>query len=217
VHVQYSYDDRSVVVVNDLTQARTGLKVAARVYDLALAERFSREVSLDVDADGVARAFEIPPLEGLSKTYFVRLRLDDAAGQTIATNFYWLSTQEDVIDFADESKWWYTPTRVHADLTALAQLPGTRLDLRARFEDASPEGRARVSVANKGQALAFQVRLKLLDAEGREALPVYWQDNYFELFPGETREVAVAWPAEAAQRPLRVEADAWNAPAVGGE
>lgn len=214
VHVQYSYDDRSVVVVNDLPQARTGLKVNARVYDLGLVEKFSREAQLDVAADGVARAFVIPPLAGLSKTYFVRLLLSDAAGHTVSSNFYWLSTQEDVVDFADESKWWYTPTRTHADLTALAKLPATSLSLRVRSEAAGPEGRALVSVANAGRALAFQVRLKLVDASGREILPVYWQDNYLELFPGETKEVAVSFSVEPGGGPFRVEADAWNAPGV---
>jgi len=43
---------------------------------------------------------------------------------------------------------------------------------------------------------------------------VYWQDNYFELFPGETREVAVSFPAPQRAGPLRVEAGAWNAEGV---
>ena len=215
LHVQYSYDDRSVVVVSELAQARSGLKVAARVYDLGLSEKFAQEARVDVAADGVARAFAIPPLSGLSTTtYFVRLALDDASGKRLSSNFYWLSTQEDVIDFADESKWCYTPTRTHADLTALANLPATSLGVQARFAQTAAERTARVSVANNGRALAFQVRLKLLDAAGDEILPVYWQDNYFELFPGETREVAVSFPAPQRAGPLRVEAGAWNAEGV---
>jgi exo-1,4-beta-D-glucosaminidase len=211
LHVQYSYDDRSVVVVSDHAKAQSGLKVAARVYDLGLAEKFAQEARVDVGADGVTRAFSIPPLSGLSKTYFVRLSLDDASGKRLSSNFYWLSTQEDVVDFADESKWWYTPTRVHSDLTALAGLPATTLRVQSRFDEGGAERTARVSVANSGPALAFQVRLKLVDAGGDEILPVYWQDNYFELFPGETREVSVSVPAAQRAGPLRIEAGAWNA------
>ena len=211
LHVQYSYDDRSVVVVSELAQAQNGLKVAARVYDLALTEKFAQEARVDVGPDGVVRAFTIPSIPGLSKTYFVRLALDDASGRRLSSNFYWLSTQEDVVDFADESKWWYTPTRTHADLTALADLPATGLTAQARPADEGSQRAARVSVANTGHALAFQVRLKLLDTGGDEILPVYWQDNYFELFPGETREVAVSFPAPPRAGPLRIEAGAWNA------
>src|SRR5205823_1315596 len=53
VHVQYSYDDRSIVVVNDAPRAVPGLKVRARVLDFGLAERFARETTVDLPADGV--------------------------------------------------------------------------------------------------------------------------------------------------------------------
>jgi Exo-beta-D-glucosaminidase Ig-fold domain len=66
-----------------------------------------------------------------------------------------------------------------------------------------------VAVSNRGRALAFQVRLKLVDpADGKEILPVYWDDNYFELFPGETRDIGVRYPHTTRQP--RVEVEAWN-------
>ena len=43
LHVQYSYDDRSVAVVNSYYRAFTGCKVAAKVYNLDL----TREVLQD--------------------------------------------------------------------------------------------------------------------------------------------------------------------------
>src|SRR6059036_3154889 len=42
VHVQYSYDDRSVAVVNDFHQGFKGLKVSAEVFNLDLASKFSQ-------------------------------------------------------------------------------------------------------------------------------------------------------------------------------
>jgi hypothetical protein len=68
-------------------------------------------------------------------------------------------------------------------------------------------------VRTDGTALAFQVRLKLNDAAGEEILPVFWEDNYLMLRPGETREVRVALPA-GAPAGAAVEAQAWNAPVV---
>ncbi|HEX6740155.1 MAG TPA: hypothetical protein VF310_17875, partial [Vicinamibacteria bacterium] len=73
LHVQYSYPDRAVVVVNDLRQPFQGLKVKAQVFDFALAEKHAQEATVSVDADGVARAFVLPAPEGLSRTYFLRL------------------------------------------------------------------------------------------------------------------------------------------------
>jgi exo-1,4-beta-D-glucosaminidase len=210
VHVQYSYDDRSVAVVNDLQQPFAGLKVSAEVFDSNLASKFSREAVVDLAADGVARAFAIPALPDLTTTYFVRMKLEDAAGRPLSSNFYWLSTRDDELDW-DKTEWYYTPTVRHADLKALASLPPTKLAVSSRLESSGPEDGARVTIANTGSALAFQVHLKLTDgAGGPEILPVYWEDNYFALFPAEQRELRASYPRGAAKSPV-VAADAWNA------
>lgn len=208
VHVQYSYDDRSIVVVNDLHRGFKGLTVSAELFDLKLVSRFSKRMTLDLAPDAVARAFVLPEPRNLTTTYFVRLRLTDPAGTEVSRNFYWLSTEPDVLDWKN-TKWYYTPTSRHADLRALATLPATTLTVSPRFERGSAEESARVRVTNTGPALAFQVRLKLVDAgTGDEILPVFWEDNYFELFPGETREIAVAYRRTPAEP--RVDVEAWN-------
>jgi exo-1,4-beta-D-glucosaminidase len=71
-------------------------------------------------------------------------------------------------------------------------------------------GRATVHIQNTGAALAFQVHLELVDAaSGDEYLPVYWDDNYFELLPGEARDIAVEYPDAASGAPA-LTFDAWN-------
>src|SRR5262245_26246868 len=139
LHVQYSYDDGSVVVVNDLQTPFSALKVSAEVYDLALARKFSKTATVDVGADAVARAFVVPKVSGLSGTFFVRLKAEDGAGKLLSRNFYWLSTTDDVLDWKN-TKWFYTPTQRHADLTHLARLPPTTLSVTARFGESGEEG-----------------------------------------------------------------------------
>src|SRR5437764_6062860 len=141
IHVQYSYDDRSVVVVNDTQRAVNGLKLTAKVFDFGLSEKFSREVSVDVGADAVVRAFEIPALQGLSTTYFVRLMLHDSNGQEVSRNFYWLSTKDDELNW-QKTEWYYTPTTRHADLTALANLRKTTLSNSSLQPTALDDGRS---------------------------------------------------------------------------
>ncbi len=213
LHVQFSYDDRSIAVVNDTLQPRSGLTVAAKVFDLNLKELFAREAAVEVGADAVTRAFTLPaPSPDWSTTYFVRLVLRDAAGREVSRNFYWLSTEEDRLDWA-KTEWYYTPTARHANLRALASLPPTTLEASFTPGESAAEGSGRVVVRNTGPALAFQVRLKLTDPAGEEILPVYWADNYFALLPGETREVTVSFPGQPAGRP-RVTAEAWNADTI---
>lgn len=122
---------------------------------------------------------------------------------------YWLSTREDVLDWP-KTEWYYTPTKVHADLTALAGLPATTLAVSSRFTESGPEGSAVVAVENTGRTVAFQVHLKVVDQSGTEILPVYWEDNYLTVFPGERRDVRVAYPTGGKVGGPAVEFDAWN-------
>jgi exo-1,4-beta-D-glucosaminidase len=210
IHVQYSYDDRSIALVNDTQQAVPGITVSASVLDFSLKTRFTREATVDLAADAVARPLTLPSIPDLTSTYFVRLSARDRAGKALSTNFYWLSTQPSVLDWA-KTQWYYTPVSRHTDLTMLATLPPTTLG--ATLTTAG-DGRATVRVRNTGNALAFQVHLKLVNAStGDEYLPVYWDDNYFELLPGESREIAVEYARAASGAPALV-LDAWNVPSA---
>jgi exo-1,4-beta-D-glucosaminidase len=193
LHVQYSYDDRSVVVVDDRHQAGQGLKVTATVLGLDLKEHFTRSEVVDVPADGVVRVMTLPEPADLGPTYFVKLDLHDGGGRALDSNFYWLSSRPDVMQW-EKSDWFHVPVTSHADLTALQRMPPTRLSVSARRPASTPQGReAVVRVRNDGRALAFQVRLKLMRGS-KDVLPVIWEDNYFALLPGEAREVRVVYP-----------------------
>jgi hypothetical protein len=82
----------------------------------------------------------------------------------VSTNFYWLSTSPDELDWAG-TKWFYTPTKRHADLTALTTLPATTLAVTTQPSAAEGDGARLVVIENTGTALAFQIRLKLIEAE----------------------------------------------------
>ena len=212
VHVQFSYDDRSIVVVNEEQRPHEGLKVTARLLNLDLSEAFAGEAQIDVPADAVVRALTLPRPEGLSRTHFLALEASNTAGERVSSNFYWLSTQEDVLDW-ENTRWYYTPTKTHADLTALAELAGTTLALDA--EPPGPDGTVRVSVRNTGSSLAFQVHVRLEDADtGQEVLPVFWSDNYLQLLPGESRKLTAAFLRGQAPARVTLTAEAWNAARV---
>jgi exo-1,4-beta-D-glucosaminidase len=191
LHVQYSYDDRTIAVVNGEQQPRNNLKVVARIYDTSMQQRFSREANIDVAADAVATAFAIPEQADISTTYFLNLQLYSASGELLSRNFYWLSSKQDVPDFT-KTQWYYTPLSDFADFTALQDLP--KANVKASIS-VSPEGEevaARIALENPGTGLAFLVRLRLLKGkDGPEILPVFWEDNYLCLLPGEKREVVV--------------------------
>jgi exo-1,4-beta-D-glucosaminidase len=212
LHVQYSYDDRSVVVVNSYYRAFPGYTVTAKAYNLDAAEKFSKSAPVDISADSSTRVLTIPEIAGLSAVYFVKLELHDQAGAVASSNFYWLSTQPDVSNW-EASNWYTTPLKSYADFTALDQLPPVQLKLASRAESKGADEVERVTVANPTSHLAFFVHLRVV-AAGRDIAPVLWEDNDFSLLPGETRTVtATVHRPNLAGAPAQVKLDGWNASA----
>jgi exo-1,4-beta-D-glucosaminidase len=220
LHIQYSYDDQSIAVVNSFYQPFENLKATAKVYNLDMTEKFSRDATLDVPPDSVNRVLVIPELQGLTTSYFLRLTLQDSAGGLISSNFYWLSTKQDVLDW-DRSTWYHTPTKSFSDLTGLKSLPLVDLKAASSSEVRGTEGITRVTVENPTPNLAFFVHLKVRKArapeeeEGvqgeEEVLPVLWQDNYFPLMPGEKQEITATYRAKDLGKAAPVvEVDGWN-------
>jgi len=60
LHIQYSYDDRSVVVVNSVNRNYGDLTAEAAVYDFNFRRQFFRKTHLASPADSVQKLFNIP-------------------------------------------------------------------------------------------------------------------------------------------------------------
>lgn len=193
LHVMYSYDDGSIAVVNALRHAVPHVRLRARVFDLDMSEKFAFDTLLDAPGDSSVRVLTLPRLDGLSSTYFVDLRLISGTDSIISTNFYWLSTHPDVLDF-DSTSSTVTATKQYADFTALRRLPPARVQSAATFTTSGSTGGARVTLTNASESLAFFIRLQIkAGADGDEVLPVEWSDNYVTLLPGETRQLTARY------------------------
>jgi len=196
LHVQYGYDDQSVGVVNDTYQERKGMKVRARIYSLDAKLLADKEESIDVPADGAVKAFDLPKPDRLTMTFFVKLDLRDARGKSVSDNFYWLSAKPDTLDWAHKQDTVYTPQAEFGDLTGLASLPQVKLQASALVEK-KPEtskGKAHVRVKNASSSVAFQIRLRLANRkDDMDVVPVFWDDNYFSLLPGEERILSASY------------------------
>jgi len=214
VHAQYSYDDKSIVVLNTTHQGLRNLKLTAQLYDIDLKEKFSKVTNLDLPADGNVRAFSIPQVPDLSSTYFLRLTLQDDRGATLSGNFYWLSTRDDVLDWKQPT-WWYTPTTSYADMTQLQKLQPAKLMVSANAIRRGTDEHAHVTVSNPGRSLAFFIHLQIKQRpSGRNVLPVIWEDNYFSLLPGESREVTATFKIKDSPGTASVTVESWNGPSL---
>jgi exo-1,4-beta-D-glucosaminidase len=211
LHVQYSYDDRSIVVVNSYYKPLKDLRVRAAVYNLDMTEKFARDAMADIAEDSAPPVLTLPDISGLSATYFLSLSLSDNSGGAVSRNFYWLSTTPETLDW-DKSTWYYTPTRAFADYTALDSLPPVTLKLNSATSPRGMDRLTTVFIENAGAAIAFGIRLKVTKGpDGEEVLPVLWEDNYFALLPGERRTVTATYRAKDLGRATpSAQAEAWN-------
>jgi exo-1,4-beta-D-glucosaminidase len=213
LHVLYSYDDNSVVVVNSLYEKFSGLTVVAHVYDNSLHETFSREVKADVDADGIAKVLTLPAkaFSPGSPLYFVKLALQANNGKTVSTNFYWLSPKKNVYEWG-KTDYKFTPVSSYEDLTALQNLPKTKLEAGGTSVSTVDGPEVHLTLKNPGEHLAFQVRFGVRKkGQDMEILPVFWEDNYIELMPGESREISAKYlPTTDISEPLEMTVAGWN-------
>jgi exo-1,4-beta-D-glucosaminidase len=198
-HVMYSYDDRSVVVVNNGYYPALNYTVTAKLLDAQSHERFSVTVPVDVPADGVVKAGAFPERAFLpeSPLYFVDLTLKDQSGKVISTNFYWLPAKKNVYDWSAEDNDAFTPVKSYEDLTALNSIPSVgKLDVTsALMEAGGTPYLANVIIRNPSDRVALFVGLEFRAKNPERVLSgVVWDDNYFSLMPGEVRIIRGHFP-----------------------
>lgn len=189
LHIMLDQQKNEILVSNFKQQPAEGLTAEIKVLNFDLKEKFSKKVNLNVKADEVKSIMTLPEIPDLSTTYFLSLKVFDKKKNTLSNNFYWLSTKPDVLDFP-KSTWWITPIKEFADFTALKNLPQTEIKVNERFGKAGNKTDVNIELTNPTDKLAFLIEIAILkNKDGESILPVFLDDNYFSLLPGEKRIV----------------------------
>ena len=130
---------------------------------------------------------QIGRLDDLTSTYFVRLWLKDASDNVLAENFYWQSTQPDII--ASYNMFGAT-MKQYADYTALNDLPMVDLDVSSYAAISDDEKTVTITLTNNSNSLAFFTRVEILRGpNGEEVKPIIYNDNYVSIFPSESIDI----------------------------
>ena len=166
---------RDVEVVNYHAGDRTGLTAKVSVLDMEGKALDGFTGQLDLPEDSTAVVGKLPVPEDVTPVYYVKMELADASGSPVSTNFYVQGKEE-------------------GNLQALNGLG--KASVKVSF---SGKGPWKATLTNNGNVPALMLRLKLVSkSTGEMVLPVIYDDNYFSLMPGETREIGI----EAAQEDL---------------
>ena len=167
VHIQMSTPDCQIAVINHLADSLKDATASATVYDLAGHRVQNRKQTLTAAADACTDAFTLDwPATG---AHLVKLELRARDGKLLSDNFYWYARNE-------------------RQLQQLNSLPPVALQGKWHSYHFAKEFVIEGKITNPTQTPALALRLTLRDAKtGQRVLPVYYDDNYFSLLPGETR------------------------------
>jgi hypothetical protein len=193
VHVQLDLVSYEVDVVNTTVAPVQDASLSAKVYSLENKLLLENNQKVQAGANALTPGFKLELASLLSAgTVLVRLALNDATGKAISDNFYWLGGGE-------------------ASYRPLNRLPPASVSTTASATRDGDEIKVHVQIENRGAAAALANKLTLENAsDGTRILPAYLSDNYVSLLPGETRTIEIAYPADAAQGPPRLEIRGWN-------
>jgi exo-1,4-beta-D-glucosaminidase len=108
---------------------------------------------------------------------------------TLAINQCLLTTTKHGSDL-DNTYFVHTPTRKRQNLRQINDLPDAKLVSDLKCVPVGGKMDLTMEVENPSEDLALSIELMLLDAgTGRFVAPVYLDDNYFSLLPGERRTI----------------------------
>ena len=213
LHIQYSYDDGSIVVVNSTYDNVASLHAAVHVHNLAWKELYASEAAIDSSLDSAQRVFNLPDslYTGPDRIFLIDLTLSDASGHSLSRNFYWVPSTLTAFDW-NKTEYTHTPAARHEDLTALATLPPANVVAHAEIETTRRGRELRLHLENQSTALAFQLHAAIRTPSGDLIAPVVWSDNWIELTPGESRTLTALLPENAAAAPAAtvVQLEGWN-------
>ena len=193
VHAQLNLPDFTLSVANISRQAQSRLRLRTRVFSLDNRLLIERADSVNVAANSISTlaALDLKPLLKREGLVLVKLVLTDSAGAILSDNVYWQSQ-----DSAGQRR-----------LTELHPQP---ISLLARSRGQGEDQRVDVVIANQGREPALATKITMLNEQGERVLPVYYEDNYVALLPGESRRIEVRCPASSG-RCEKVALRGWNA------
>ncbi|WP_426506343.1 glycosyl hydrolase 2 galactose-binding domain-containing protein [Dactylosporangium sp. McL0621] len=214
LHVQWSYDNRSVVVVNQRHGSASGLTAKVNLYNPDGTEVFAQSATLTVPGDGGrATALTVPSsISGIASTYLAKLVLLDSSGAEVSRNVYWLSTAPDTVDWANND-WYYAPTTSYANLKGLSGMAQAPVSATASSSEAGGTTTTTVTLRNTstGKTPAFYVDAHVVGAAGKPVLPIQWNDNEISLWPGESKTLTAKYrTSDLAGAAPSVRVSGWN-------
>jgi len=189
----FNYKNTDIYIHNDTMEDLKEVIAHISLYDFDSEQILSDTVFTSIEENSSKKIYNLTIPNDISKVYFLDLRLKDKSGIIIARNFYWLPRIFDKLDF-ENTKWYVTPIKEYADMRSLNRLPETEVKYDYSVLNNGNKQEVELTIENTGENIAFFIQLKLVTKRtGECVLPVFWDDNYISLLPGEQRILKVSF------------------------
>ncbi len=197
IHIYWNCSDDRVRVANTSGKTMEGLKADLRIYNMDGMEQSHQTAAVSATCGAVADCFKLTPPADLSPTHFLKLHLTDQTGKVVSENFYWRGTTQ-------------------LDYFGLSSLKPVNLTVTEPKSEVLANGMTKMSVDITNPAgsgtVAFAIRPKpVKPSTGEQVLPVFMNDGYFSLIPGETKRIIMEYnPLNAGGEMPKVAVEYWN-------
>lgn len=170
IHLQFNPVDSAVYIVNATPKERKGIRMEALLADENGRQIWKKALDGSVPANSVVKVWDVDLRGTPALVHILRLRITYVStGLPMDDNTYWLPYND--------------------DRRALLQLPEARVVGQMMK---SNNGKFTIDLANSGGVAAFFVRMKVVRAlDGEIVTPVFFDDNYIVLLPGERKSIIV--------------------------
>jgi exo-1,4-beta-D-glucosaminidase len=190
LHALYNYDNREIVISNSSLQDYKNLTVSVKVLNLDMHELLNENIPAEISQDERKAVFTIPEnIKGLDSTYFLDIRVLSEKEHLITINQYLLTRSTN--EFAWNKTYFVnTPLLKYQHLEEINLLPAVHLESILTSTNNKEKTNMVIELENKSENLAFSIELMIMDDKTNHFVaPVYLDDNYFSLLPGEKRTI----------------------------
>ncbi|KAH7235435.1 glycoside hydrolase superfamily [Fusarium tricinctum] len=189
-HVAFDYFNNFIWVINHSLDETGARSIHMELVDLD-GKRISREkIHFTTEINKSRNIGNISSsIKKIKDVGILRLLLvNDDDNKVLSRNAYWLSKQNDVVNWANTT-WYWSDVKQSANFSALSGMDKANITVTASKGKAY--GEWELKVINNASVPAVFVQLNLKDEKGDDVTPLIWSDNYFTLLPHEATMVTL--------------------------
>lgn len=173
INAIYNPTTSQVVLSNATPNDEKGLVTTLKVYNQTGKLIHESSETKDIGSDETIGLMKAPIVAGATPLQYIRTTVEDAQGNLLASNFTWTNRSNDL------------------DYKAMMNLGKVTLKTtKAILTQDGDTCRYAVTLTNDSDTPALMIRLKTMNDKGERVLPVYYDDNYISLMPGDSQTIS---------------------------